>query len=258
MTRRLLTLALLFAATTAGAAKLDRTLDRTFDVRPGARVALDNVNGRVTVTAWNQPRVRVVAHQHVESHDSALANKTIANLVSVTADPGGVRIHTNNPKNEDGFFAWLAGMSVQAGVTYDITVPRAMNLDIETVNGTVTASDVSGTLRFSTVNGRIMLERCAGAVDASTTNGGIAAELLQVAPGRPLSLSTTNGRIMVSLPRTIAARVDAGTTNGSITSDLPVQTTAASKHSLRGTLNGGGTAEVRLRTTNGSITIKGR
>src|SRR5438067_424111 len=110
MTRRLLTLALLFAAATAGAATLDRTLDRTFDVRPGARVALDNVNGRVTVTAWNQPRVRVVALQHVESHDSALATKTMANLVSVSADPGGLRIHTNNPKNEDGFFTWLAGM----------------------------------------------------------------------------------------------------------------------------------------------------
>jgi hypothetical protein len=150
MTRRLLALALFFAAATAGATTIDRTLDRTFDVRPGARVALDNTNGRVTVAAWNQPRVRVVAIQHVESHDSALANKTIAGLVSVAADAKGVRIHTNNPKNDDGFFAWLAGQSVRASVTYEITVPRSMNLDIETVNGTLTAADVNGALRFST------------------------------------------------------------------------------------------------------------
>jgi DUF4097 and DUF4098 domain-containing protein YvlB len=76
-----------------------------------------------------------------------------------------------------------------------------------------------------------------------------------VTPGRPVSLSTTNGRITVALPRTIAARVDAGTVNGSISSDLPVLASSSSKHSLRGTLNGGGNAEVRLRTTNGSITI---
>jgi DUF4097 and DUF4098 domain-containing protein YvlB len=259
MTRRLLTLALLFAAATAGATTIDRTIDRTFDVRPGARVSVDNVNGRVTVTSWNQPRVRVVALQHVESHDSALANKTIANLVNINADPNGLHIRTNNPKNEDGFFSWLAGQSVHASVNYEITVPRSMNLDVETVNGTLAANGVTGALRFSTVNGRITLERCAGEVDASTTNGGIAAELTGMNPGRPVSLSTTNGRITVALPRTIAARVDAGTTNGSISSDIPLLASVSSKHSLRGTLNGGGNGgEVRLRTTNGSIVIQGK
>ena len=258
MTRRLLFAALLLIAATAGATTLDQTFDRTYDVRPGAHVVLDNVNGRVTVTAWNQPRVRVRAEQHVESHDAGLAKKTMTGLVNVAADGNGLRIHTNHPKNPDGFFAWLAGMTVQTRVDYEITVPRSMNLDLETVNGTVTASNVSGVLRFSTVNGRIIIERCAGELEASTTNGGIAAELLTVTPGRPVKLSTTNGRIMVALPRTIAARVDAATTNGAINSDIPVLTTSASKHSLRGTINGGGNAELRLHTTNGSIEIKAR
>src|ERR1043165_4185367 len=240
MTRRLLALALFFAAATAGAATLDRTLDRTFDVRPGARVTLDNVNGRVAVSSWNQPRVRVVALQHVESRDSALATQTMNSLVNINADANGLHIRTNNPKNNDGFFAWLAGMSVQARVNYEITVPRSMNLDLETVNGTVTANNVSGVLRLG------------------TPNGSIAAELLTAPPGRPVSLSTTNGRISVSVPRTIAAHIDADTTNGSITSDLPVLTQSATKHSLRGTLNGGGTAALRLHTTNGSIVINGR
>jgi DUF4097 and DUF4098 domain-containing protein YvlB len=258
MTRRLIVPALLLAAATAGAATLDQTFDRTYDVRPGARLVLDNVNGRVTVTAWNQPRIRVRAEQHVESHDSAAAKKTMASLVNVSADANGLRIHTNHPKNTDGFFAWLAGMNVETRVNYEIVVPRSMNLDLETVNGTVTASNVNGVLRFSTTNGRINVERCAGELEASTTNGGIAAELLTVVPGRPVRLSTTNGRITVALPRTIAARVDAGTSNGSINSDIPVLTSSSSRHTLRGTINGGGAAELRLHTTNGSIEIKGR
>jgi hypothetical protein len=258
MTRRLIFLALLFAAATAGAAALDQTFDRTYDVRPGARLVLDNVNGRVTVTAWNQPRVRVRAEQHVESHDSAAAKKTMAGLVNVAADANGLRIHTNHPKNTDGFFAWLAGMNVETRVNYEIVVPRSMNLDVETVNGTVAASNVNGVLRFSTTNGRINIERCSGELEASTTNGGIAAELLTVVPGRPVRLSTTNGRITVALPRTIVTRLDAGTSNGSINSDIPVLTSSSSRHSLRGTINGGGTAELRLHTTNGSIEIKGR
>ena len=258
MTRRLIFLAIVFAAASAGATTLDQTFDRTYDVHPGARVVLDNVNGRVTVTAWNQPRVRVRAEQHVESRDNAAAKKTMASLVNVSADANGLRIHTNHPKNTDGFFAWLAGMNIETRVNYEIVVPRSMNLDLETVNGTVTASNVNGVLRFSTTNGRIIVERCAGELEASTTNGGIAAELLTVVPGRPVRLSTTNGRIMVALPRTIAARLDAGTSNGSINSDIPVLTRSSDRHSLRGTINGGGPAELRLHTTNGSIEIKGR
>lgn len=256
--RKILSLALFLAAASAAATTLDQTYDRTFDVRPGARVVLDNVNGRVTVTAWDQPRVRVRAEQHVESHDAAMARKTMAGLINIAADPNGLRIHTNHPKNTDGFFSWLAGMNVETRVNYEIVVPRSMNLDVETVNGQVTASNVSGSLRFSTVNGRISIERCAGELEASTTNGGIAAELTAVTPGRPVRLSTTNGRISVALPRTIAARVDAGTSNGTINSDLPVQTSSASRHSLRGTINGGGNAELSLHTTNGSIEIKAR
>lgn len=257
MTRRLLILAALLVAASAGATTLDQTFDRTYDVRAGARVVLDNVNGRVTVTAWDQPRVRVRADQHVESHDAGMAKKTMAGLINIAADANGLRIHTNHPKNTDGFFSWLAGMNVETRVNYEITVPRSMNLDVETVNGTVTASNVNGVLRFATVNGRINVERCAGQLDASTTNGGIAADLTAVAPGRPVRLSTTNGRITVALPRTMAARVDAGTSNGSINSDLPVLTSSTDRHSLRGTINGGGTAELSLHTTNGSIEIRG-
>src|SRR5438270_222263 len=51
-------------------------------------------------------------------------------------------------------------------------------------------------------------------------------------------------------------RIDAANTNGSIESDLPITTSGAqNKHSLHGTMNGGG-PELRLRTTNGSIHIE--
>jgi DUF4097 and DUF4098 domain-containing protein YvlB len=259
MTRRLLFCALLvLVAATAGASTLEQTFDRTYDVRPGARLTLDNVNGRVMVTAWDQPRVRVRAEQRVESHDGARAKQVMAGLVNVAAADGGLRVHTNYPKNEDGFFAWLAGTTVQASVRYEITVPRSMNLDVETVNGAVSATNVNGVLRFSTTNGRITIERCTGQLDASTTNGGIAAELLAVTPGRSVRLSTTNGRISVAVPRTLAARVDASTTNGSVSSEIPVIASGSNRHTLRGTMNGGGAAELNLQTTNGSIEIKAR
>jgi DUF4097 and DUF4098 domain-containing protein YvlB len=97
--------------------------------------------------------------------------------------------------------------------------------------------------------------RCAGSLDASTTNGSINAELTSVTRGHRLRFETTNGRISVALPASLAVDVDADTTNGSIRSDLPVATTRISRNSLRGTINGGGTP-LELRTTNGGIEIR--
>ena len=142
-------------------------------------------------------------------------------------------------------------------VTYEVVVPRSMNLQIENTNGAIEASDVSGSHRVETTNGHIRLARCAGDLDAETTNGGIEAELTSVTAGHVVRLETTNGGINARLPRKLAASLDASTTNGGIESDLPVASRGKlDKHSLRGTINGGG-PDLRMRTTNGSIHIQG-
>jgi len=144
---------------------------------------------------------------------------------------------------------------VSMSVTYEVMVPRTMDLQIENTNGAIEASDVRGSHKIETTNGRITLARCAGDLNAETTNGSIEAELTAVNNGRGIHLETTNGGIHARLPRTFAARIDAANTNGSIESDLPVTTSGSQdKHSLHGTMNGGG-PELRLRTTNGSIHI---
>jgi DUF4097 and DUF4098 domain-containing protein YvlB len=140
-------------------------------------------------------------------------------------------------------------------VTYEVTVPRSMSLDLENTNGAIEVADVRGSHKLYTTNGHIELARCAGDVAAETTNGGIKAELLDVTPGKRVSLETTNGRISLAAPPTLAAELDAATTNGSVDTDLPVTTTRTGKHSLRGMINGGGPS-LRLRTTNGSIEIR--
>ncbi len=260
MKRQLLSLfAILLCTTAAGAATLEAAFDRTFDVRPGILFALNNTNGRITIHSWDQPRVQVHALKHVESRDSEAATKALRELKiepTVTAD--AVRINTNYPRRSESFFDWIAGTNVSMSVQYDVTVPRSMNLNIENTNGAIDIRDVRGSHQISNTNGHIELARCAGDVEAETTNGAIRTELDQVTPGKSIRLETTNGKITVTLPKSVAARVDASTTNGSIKTDLPVTTTEFRRNTLRGTINGGGSAELRLRTTNGSITIESR
>lgn len=257
MRNALMVAAVALVAAAANAVTLQETFDRTFDARPGALVLLSNVNGKITIHSSNDSRVVIHAEKRVESRDSDAARHAMTEMTieAMPAD-GGVRIVTHEPRSADGgFWSFLLGDNVNTSVTYDIVVPRTMDLDISNVNGMIAASDVSGRLRIETTNGKIELARCSGTVDASTTNGGIRAELVQVAAGRDLSFETTNGRITVIVPPTLAADIDAGTTNGSITSDLAVTTKSFESNSLRGAVNGGG-PKVRLRTTNGGIEIR--
>ncbi|HEX7150804.1 MAG TPA: DUF4097 family beta strand repeat-containing protein [Thermoanaerobaculia bacterium] len=247
----------LVLATVAGADTLVEKIDRTFDVRPGANLSLDNVNGKITVKTWDQPRIRVIATKKVESGSASKAKEALAALkVEINASGNNVAVRTVHPRHEGDFFDWIFGESVNANVTYDVFVPRsAINMEVENTNGSINLDGVSGKMQLETTNGRIEVLRCAGSIEAATTNGGIKAELLTATKGQPLRFETTNGRISVTLPASFAADVDAATSNGSVTTDLPVSTTRVGKDSLRGAINGGGTP-LRLRSTNGSIEIR--
>lgn len=256
MKRTLLSFALVVIASSAAAGTLEQPFDKTYDVRPGALVALGNTNGRIVVRSWDQPKVKVHAMRRAESRDSEAAQQAMNQLrIDVAPAEGGLRITTTYPKSKnDGFFEWIAGTHVDLNVTYELTVPRQMSLSIADTNGSLEVTGVSGSLKLDTTNGRITLERCAGDIDAETTNGSIHAELLAVNAGRPTRLETTNGGIHISVPRNAGFAVDAENTNGSIETDVPVATTSQRKHELRGAINGGG-SQLRLRTTNGSISI---
>lgn len=258
MRKLFLAAVLLVLSSAANAATLKETIDRTFDVRPGATVTLTNVNGRVTVKAWDQPRVKVVAVKEVQTSREQLQDAMKALRIEFQPRNGGLSIVTHYPRERGGFssiFDWIGADRVKAEVEYDVMVPRTMNVDVSNTNGSIRLSDVTGKHDLDTTNGRIEVTRCAGSLDASTTNGSISAELQRVTRGEPLRLSTTNGRIELAVPADLAVDVDAGTTNGAIRTDLPVATTSVGNNSLRGTINGGGTP-LRMRTTNGAISIR--
>ncbi|HVE71314.1 MAG TPA: DUF4097 family beta strand repeat-containing protein [Thermoanaerobaculia bacterium] len=257
MRELLLSAVLLIFGQAASAASLKETIDRTFDVRPGASVELTNVNGRVTVKAWDQPRVKVVAVKEVEASRDLLKGAMKELRVDIQPRNGGLVITTHYPNDDNaaGFFDWLFGDDIDANVTYDLMVPRSMNIDVENTNGGIYLTDITGKHELDTTNGRIEVTRCAGALDAATTNGSIHAQLLRVTKNEPMRFETTNGRIEIEVPADFAAEIDASTTNGAIKSDLPVTTRRIDDNSLRGTINGGGTL-IRLRTTNGGIAIR--
>lgn len=256
MRKTIVLLALLTAAAAANAATLRDTVDRTFDVRPGGSFSLENTNGAVTINAWDQPRIRVVAERKIERGSEAEAKAAMAQMsVKFAATADRVAVTTEMPKEHGGgLFDFLLGNSGESSVTYRVSVPRSLRVDVDNTNGSVSVAGVQGVLKLGTTNGAIELVRCGGAVDLSTTNGRITAELLTIDPRGPNHIETTNGRVEVSIPSSAKASLDAETTNGRVESEIPVTTREMDKSALRGAMNGGGT-QLTIRTTNGSISI---
>lgn len=269
-------LGLLIAAGVAGAETLTEKLDRTLPLQPGSQVQISNVNGAVTLEAWDRNEVRIEAEKKVKAGDAEVARKYMAQLkINITQNADGLRIDTQHPRREGGgFFDWMFGKDVNANVTYRLHVPRRAALHavsvnggisatgtrgrahLETTNGGITVRDVQGNMVLETVNGGIDVIRSAGALKAGSVNGGINADLSGLPDGSEIRLTSTNGGIDLRLPRDARLSIDAGTTNGRVNSDLSIEGGQPGKRSLQGDLNGGG-GKLYLRTTNGSIDIDG-
>ena len=264
---------LLLAATAAQAVEIKENFDRTVPLKAGSSLAVRNVNGGVTLEAWDRAEVQIHAEKKVRAGSADAARKLMNEVkIEVSQDAGGLRIETKQPRRDNGFFDWLFGNQANVNVTYKIRVPRQLAADVESVNGGIAltgtrgkarlattngglnVTDVQGDLRLGSVNGGIEVHRAAGALRADTTNGGISAELTDFPDGGELRLTSTNGGIDVSLPRDARISIDAATTNGRVNTDLPVEGGQPGKRSLKGEVNGGGTT-LYLRTTNGGIEI---
>jgi len=155
-----------------------------------------------------------------------------------------------------------------------VTVPRNSSLDLKTVNGgNISAEQVDGEIDADVLNGRIMLKNVSGSVVAHALNGAILVSLDRVDPMKPMSFSTLNGDIDVTLPDNVRASVRMKTDNGEIYSDFDVKldsgartATSDSGHEhgshhirldrvLHGTINGGG-PEYQFTSFNGQIFIR--
>jgi hypothetical protein len=160
------------------------------------------------------------------------------------------------------------------GDNLTIQVPVNTSLELKTVNGgNVDVTGISGDLDVENTNGSITLKNVAGAVVAHTVNGAVTVSLDRVAADKPMSFTSLNGRVDVTLPADAKARLRLKTTNGAVYSDFEVKMEADNSkpviddnrskggryrirmdHGVSGTINGGG-PDYTFQTMNGDILI---
>lgn len=214
---------------------------------PAGALAVDaSPNGGIAVAAWDGSAIKVTAIVRTRARDGARA-KELASEVRVNA--GGGRVSASGP--ESSRREWWS-------VSYRVSVPKKTDLDLHTTNGGISVAGVFGRLIVDTTNGGIKLADVGGDVRGGTRNGGLHVSLSGTTwEGAGLDVETTNGGVSVSIPDGYNAQLEARTRNGGFRTDYPITVTGelSTRRGISATLGRGG-APVRVRTTNGGVTIE--
>ncbi len=201
-------------------------------------------NGGVSVKGWDRREVlvrsKIQSWANTKSEAEAIGGQ-------VRLENAGGNIHAEGPTN--GGDQWWA-------VSYEIFVPRSTNLSLKTHNGGISISDVRGQIEFDALNGGVNLKHLAGNVKGTTKNGGLNIELDGNRwDGEGMDVTTTNGGVNLKVPENYSAHLETGTVNGGLKFDIPITVQGEIKRELSTNLGSGGPT-IRVRTTNGGVSIK--
>ena len=157
----------------------------------------------------------------------------------------------------------------------EIQVPVRTNLKVGMVNGdNVVIDGVDGEIEITNNNGNITLTDVSGSVVAHSSNGNLNATMKRVTPQKPMSFTSINGRVDVTLPGDTKANLKLRADNGDVWTDFDVQIKPTPPpavddsrsrsggrmvirvdKSILGTINGGG-PDFELRSFNGNVYIR--
>jgi hypothetical protein len=233
--------------------------------RPGT-VKVSLLRGGMTVKASNGREV-IVASRALS--DQGRDRSTAPSGLRRLTQPAGLTIEEENNVMSIG----VGG--IRNGADLDIQVPARTDLRLNAVSGGgVVVEGIEGDIEVTNVNGSITLTDVAGSVVAHATNGKVLVTLRQVTAQKPMSFTSLNGNVDVTLPATVKANLGLRTDHGDVYTDFDVQIQPqASKptvedarpsggryridvdRSIHGSVNGGG-PEFELRTFNGNIYVR--
>lgn len=273
---------------------------KTYQVTGTPDVVLDTFDGVIEVHSWDRPEVEVEIEKRA-------MDQSLIDQIKVEAEQKGntIVIRVTGPARAE-FHGLTIGHNVSPTGRLRVAVPRATNLQaksgdgsiraeevdgkivLNTKDGSVTVSRLSGDLQIRTGDGSIRMERVTGKIDLETTDGNITLNakptVLHAKTGDGTiratiemdsvmsdnwDLTTGDGSVVLSLPATFNAELDAETSDGSVRATHPElrdedtgrrrgedsDERRERRRSLRSKMGGGGKS-LRVRTGDGTIRIE--
>jgi DUF4097 and DUF4098 domain-containing protein YvlB len=191
----------LLLALSIGQAYASTPINLSKDVRPTAKISIDNTKGEVTVTAWDKNQVQVTG---------TLGDG--AKPLELEGDGGNIDIRVETGSGKNGWFGSWGNDTRMQPTVLNVRVPRSVQLDINVVSapvsidgldgGKISVDSVSGRIRASvrspevsmqTVSGTIDLAGKAGKADLQTVSGDITAPAIS----DKIEAQTVSGRMTI-------------------------------------------------------------
>jgi len=239
------------------------TWNKRYAVTGVANLYMKAGDGNLRVSTTDSPEIGV----HVTTDGYRIAADDVTIIESQSGANVSVEVHV--PRSS----RICIGFCYRRIEVY-VTVPRHSDLDLNTSDGSIEASGVTGEFHLHTGDGHMELHGMDGSLVASSGDGHITADGrfdrldLQSGDGRieaevrrgsrissPWRLRSGDGSIRLRVPDEFGAELEATTGDGSIEVDFPITMDGRKNRShLYGKLNGGG-GLLEVHTGDGSIHV---
>ena len=219
---------------------------KTFDLKPGARVEVQGINGWVEIQTSDTKTAEVFVKRTGDNPGSLRRRELI---IEQTAD--GILVRSK--RKHTGLWDHLFGSEPKEEVT--IKAPRQIQLAIKGVNGRVTSSDIDGPLELKGVNGRVELGLVSESAQVGGVNGSISLGLKGL-DQRGVRISGVNGGIELKLASGLNADLTAKGMNGSVRSEIAEVSVEKDDHWTRYSARiGNGGAPIEISGINGNVRL---
>jgi hypothetical protein len=222
---------------------------KTLDFKPGGTFSLDNANGAIEISGWDDEKIEISAQEKIRYPASSGIHfagwRSFKPDIHLLSSENRLRIETRDEDSKES----------DREINYIFQVPRSIRLDsIRNGRGNILISGVFGSARLDAEEGEIKIKNYSGTLDVRLGNGRVEAELLDVRPQDDLRIKIDQGDIVVYLEPAVDARIEASSPEGNITSDIDLKQPLPAKQVA--VELGDGKATIRLTALSGDITIR--
>ena len=270
-------------------------IDTTLRLEGQGTVDLSLISGRIRVTGWDRPDVKISA---MADGDARLRFDADSNRVTLTVDSekgrsrrhgGEARYEVSVPRGTHLILEAVSGNITATGSEGEIEASSVSGqvevsggkreVRVESVSGWVRASRVNGNLRAESVSGDVRADSISGSVEASSVSGTISLVGIQsrdvrtetvsgnilyagnIDSGGKYDFESHSGTLRLEIPRASGAHVRVETFSGDINTNFTVIRQPGERVKKRGSFEftiGDGRARISAQTFSGPILINSR
>jgi hypothetical protein len=224
--------------------RIEERVDRTIPFQPGGTLRLKTFSGTV--------EIRGTAADQVVIHAVRRATAEKLREITFDIDTSGSEIEINANRHD-------ADRDNDNVVEADIRieVPTRTRLDVKTFSAPVTVVAVDGVHELGGFSSTIRLEGATQGAQVKTFSGNVTVEASRWPDGQEFDIDTFSGEIDLRIPGDARGSLAFNTFSGDLESDVPLTLSSArGRRNIQGTLNGGGSGRVRLKTFSGDARVR--